>query len=142
MEVALVSMIKKAQNNGNAVTKTTLRKMGKTIFNKLRALNIYDESGERLRLLRDLNEDEITTLLGNVSRKVRVTCPICFVDVGNAKDGLYKHCQEVHGPNKNNNADDEQMRSPPGGSGSGSGSGGKEFKFCASDGWVRNFCTR
>ena len=57
MEFALVSMIKKANNIGSVTTKGTLKKMGIGIFNKLRALNIYDDPGERLRPLSELNED-------------------------------------------------------------------------------------
>ena len=40
MEFALVGMIKKANNIGTVTTKGTLKKMGKSIFNKLCALNI------------------------------------------------------------------------------------------------------
>ena len=51
MEFALVQQVKKSNNAGTVTTKKTLMKMGKGLFNKLRALNIYDDSGERLQPL-------------------------------------------------------------------------------------------
>ena len=75
MEFALVAMINKANNIGCGTTKKALRKMGKSIFEKLRGLDIYDDHGERLKSLSELNEDQINTLLGDTS-KHRITCPL------------------------------------------------------------------
>ena len=49
MEFALLCMVKKSTNMGNVVTKSSLKKMGKNLFNRLRALLIYDDPGERLK---------------------------------------------------------------------------------------------
>ena len=124
MEFALVGMIKKANNIGSVTTKGALKKMGKGIFNKLRALNIYDDHGERLRSLSELNEDQINTLLEDTS-KHRIICPICKALVRSVSgDSLLLHLQNYHNPD---NPDDEQTPSPP---------GGNEFTFKGSDGWV------
>ena len=45
MEFALVSMIKKYDNIVSVTRKGTLSKMGKSLFDKLRALDIYEDSG-------------------------------------------------------------------------------------------------
>ena len=127
MEFALVCMIKKANNIGTVTTKGTLKKMGKGIFNKLRALNIYDDPGERLRSLSELNEDQMNTLLADTS-KHRIICPLCEAPLRSGSDDLLVHLQNYH-----SNRDDEQIPSPP---------GGNEFTFKGSDGWVRNFLDR
>ena len=128
MEFALVGMIKKANNIGTVTTKGTLKKMGKGIFNKLRALNIYDDPGERLRPLSELNEDQMNTLLADAS-KDRILCPLCEAPLRSGSDNsLVVHIQNYH-----SNRDDEQIPSPP---------GGNEFTFKGSDGWVRNFLDR
>ena len=102
--------------------------MGIGIFNKLRALNIYDDSGARLRPLSELNEDRMTTLLADAS-KDRVVCPICQAPLRSDSDNtLLVHLQDYH-----SNPNDEQIRSPP---------GGNEFIFKGSNGWVRNFVDR
>ena len=67
-EYALLGMIKK----GNIIgTSTSLRKsvqnMGKGIFDKLRASNIYDGPGERRRSLSVLNEVQMNKLLEDIS---------------------------------------------------------------------------
>ena len=51
MEFALVQQVEKSNNSGTVTTKKTLKKMGQCLFNKLRALKIYDDSGERLQPL-------------------------------------------------------------------------------------------
>ena len=63
MEFALLSMVKKSINIGHAVTKMYLKKMGKILFKRLRALQLYDDSGERLKSLSDLSEEHMNTLL-------------------------------------------------------------------------------
>ena len=124
MEFALVIQIKKSINNGTVITKGTIKKMGTTLFNKLRALNLYDDHGERLRSLSELNEDQINTLLEDTS-KHRIICPICKALVRSVSgDSLLLHLQNYHNPD---NPDDEQTPSPP---------GGNEFTFKGSDGWV------
>ena len=96
MEFALVSMIKKANNIGTVTTKGTLKKMGKGIFNKLRALNIYDDPGERLRPLSELNEDQMNTLLADAS-KDRILCPLCEAPLRSGSDNsLLVHLQNYH----------------------------------------------
>ena len=127
MEFALVAMIKKANNIGCGTTKGALKKMGKSIFDKLRELNIYDDHGERLKSLSELSEDQIVTLMEDTSNH-RTICPMCDVPVRPvAGDSLLNHIQNYHVP------DDEQTPSPP---------GGNEFTFMGSDGWVRNFLDR
>ena len=127
MEFALVGMIKKANNIGTATTRKALKKMGKGIFDKLRALNIYDDPGERLRSLSVLNEVQMNKLLEDTSED-RILCPLCKAPVTSVSDdSLHVHLQSHLNP------DDEQMTSPP---------GGKTFLFEGSDGWVRNFLRR
>ena len=127
MEFALVSMIKKSNNIVSVTRKRTVKKMGKSLFNKLRALDIYDDSGARLKPLSELTEDRINTLLENAS-KDRVVCPLCETPLRSDSDNsLFVHIQEYHNPN------DEEIRSPP---------GGKKYMFNGSDGWVRNFLNR
>ena len=131
MEFALVGMIKKANNIGCNTTKGALKKMGKSIFDKLRELNIYDDHGERLKSLSELNEDQINTLLEDTS-KHRIICPLCQALLGSVNDNnsLLTHIQNYHDPD---NPDDGQTPSPP---------GGNQFKFMGSDGWVRNLLYR
>ena len=133
MEVALLHMIRKSMNNGTSVTQTFLKTMSKSIFNKLRDLDIYDKSGERVRLLRELNEVEVGTLMENASKKKDSICPMCKVNCGAGDNAFMKHVEEAHVPNNNNNnnADDGA-----------SGSGDKEFTYDGSGGWLRNFCKR
>ena len=127
MEFALVGMIKKANNIGTATTRKALKKMGKGIFDKLRALNIYDDPGERLRSLSVLNEDQMNKLLEDTSED-RILCPLCEAPPRSGSDDLLVHLQNDH-----SNRDDEQIPSPR---------GGNEFTFQGSDGWVRNFLDR
>ena len=127
MEFALVGMIKKANNIGTATTRKSLKKMGKGIFDKLRALNIYDGPGERRRSLSVLNEVQMNKLLEDISED-RILCPLCKAPVTSVSDdSLNVHLQIHHNP------DDEQIPSPP---------GGKKFTFQGSDGWVRNLLHR
>ena len=77
MEFAVISMVKKQINVGNAVTKSCLKKMGKNLFNRLRALLIYDDSGERLKSLSDLSEEYMNTLLATAS----TICPLLKEDI-------------------------------------------------------------
>ena len=127
MEFALVGMIKKANNIGTATTRKSLRKMGKAIFDKLRASNIYDGPGERRRSLSVLNEVQMNKLLEDISED-RILCPLCKAPVTSVSDdSLNVHLQIHHNPG------DEQIPSPP---------GGKKFTFQGSDGWVRNLLHR
>ena len=127
-EYALLGMIKK----GNIIgTSTSLRKsvqnMGKGIFDKLRASNIYDGPGRRRRSLSVLNVVQMNKLLEYISED-RILCPICETPVTSVSDdSLNVHLQS------HPNLDDEQMTSPP---------GGETFFFEGSDGWVRNFLRR
>ena len=126
-EYALLGMIKK----GNIIGTTSLRKsvqnMGKGIFDKLRASNIYDGPGRRRRSLSVLNVVQMNKLLEYISED-RILCPICETPVTSVSDdSLNVHLQSHPNP------DNEQMTSPP---------GGKTFLFGASDGWVRNFLRR
>ena len=50
--------------------------MGGDTFDKLRALLIYDESGERLKSLSAVSEEHMTTLL-DIANTI---CPLCKVD--------------------------------------------------------------
>merc|ERR1712240_486149 len=127
MEFALVGMIKKANNIGTATTGKSLKKMGKGMFDKLRALDIYDGPGERRRSLSVLNEVQMNKLLEDISED-RILCPLCKAPVTSVSDdSLNVHLQIHHNP------DDEQIPSPP---------GGKKFTFQGSDGWVRNLLPR
>ena len=126
MEFALLSMIKK-YNIVSVTRKGTLSEMGKCLFDKLRALDIYEDSGARLKPLSELSEERINTLLENAS-KDRVVCPLCETPLSSDSDNsLFEHIQKYHNPN------DEEIRSPP---------GGKKYNFKASEGWVRNFLNR
>ena len=126
MEFALLSMIKK-YNIVSVTRKGTLSEMGKCLFDKLRALDIYEDSGARLKPLSELSEERINTLLENAS-KDRVVCPLCETPLSSDSDNsLFVHIQKYHNPN------DEEIRSPP---------GGKKYNFKGSDGWVRNFLNR
>ena len=127
MEFALVSMLKKASNTGTVTTKKSVQKMGRGIFNKLRALNIYEDSGERPISLADLNEERIATLLANATNDM-FPCPLlCGADVRRGGNYLLVHIEEFHPPN------DVPIESTH---------RAKEFKFVASDGWARNFLDR
>ena len=114
--------------------------MGKSIFEKLRKLDIYDFNGERLKSLSELSEDEINTLLEDTS-KHRMVCPLCQAILGSAndEDSLIQHLENHHNqgdpddPGSPDNPDDGQTPSQP---------GGDPFKFTASEGWVRNFLMR
>ena len=126
-EYALLGMIKK----GNIIGTTSLRKsvqnMGKAIFDKLRASNIYDGPGRRRRSLSVLNEVQMNKLLEDISED-RILCPLCKAPVTSVSDdSLNVHLQIHHNP------DDEQIPSPP---------GGNKFTFQGSDGWVRNLLDR
>ena len=128
MEFALVGMLKKASNTGTVTTKGSIQKMGLGIFRKLRALNIYDDSGERPRSLAELNEERIATLLANATNDM-FPCPLCGADVRRNGNYLVEHLQEIHRQN------DEPIEPEP-------ENQTKEFKFIASDGWARNFLER
>ena len=118
----------KANNIGSDTDNDTLKRMALGIFKNLRALNIYDGPGERRRLLSELTEDEINTLLANAG-KDRFVCPICQAPVTSGSHyNLLLHLQDDHRiPN------DEQIGSPP---------GGKEFTFKGSSTWASNFRVR
>ena len=108
MEFALLSMLKKEINIGSVVTKVTLKKMGKSVFSSLRALLIYDDSGERFRSLSDLNEEHMKTL--------------CNDEILPCLAALLEHLKDSH------NAEAEQTgRSTP---------EKASFDFTASNGWV------
>ena len=51
MECALVQQVKESNNSGTVTTRKTIKEMGQSLFNKLRALTIYEDSGERLQPL-------------------------------------------------------------------------------------------
>ena len=126
MEFALVSMLKKANNIGSVITKGSLKKMGRTIFNKLRALNIYDDPGERLRPLSELNEEHMNRLLADASKDSTV-CPICNDQVRSGDGAFIQHIKDLHVPEH-----EQTIPSTP----------GNEFNFTVSDGWVRNILIR
>ena len=77
MEFALLSMINKSINIGHKINKSSIKKMGKSLFNRLRALQIYDDSGERLRSLSDLSEEHMNQLPATAN----TTCPLCEEDI-------------------------------------------------------------
>ena len=56
MECALVQQVKESNNSGTVTTRKTIREMGQSLFNTLRALTIYEDSGERLQ---PLTEDSL-----------------------------------------------------------------------------------
>ena len=119
LEFALLSMIKKSNNIGSVTTKGTLKKMGIGIFNKLRALNIYDDPGERLRPLSELNEDQMNTLLADAS-KDRILCPLCEAPLRSGSDNsLLVHILNYHSnrdtrlPVAATHTSDEPPPSPP-----------------------------
>ena len=118
----------KANNIGSDTDNETLKRMALGIYNNLRALNIYDGPGERLRPLSELTEDQMNTLLANAG-KDRFVCPICQAPVTSGSHyNLLLHLQDDHRiPN------DEQIGSPP---------GGKEFTFKGSSTWASNFRVR
>ena len=124
MEFALLCMLKKSLNVGNAVTKSAIKKMAKDIFSRLRALQIYNYPGERLQPLSQMSEEEINMLLSNDKKE----CPIChtdiYADAAALHDAMYEHISSTHG----NGA-------PP-------TVGDKRYQFVASDGWVKNFLHR
>ena len=134
MEFALVIQIKKSINNGTVITKGTIKKMGTTLFNKLRALNLYDNQGERLRSIRELNEDQVNTLLKDAAKE-NMTCPLCHVSLRRSRveDVLLKHVEDTHVPDNAEQRPSPQRPSSP---------SVKEFTFKGSDGWVRNFLDR
>ena len=126
-EYALLGMIKKGNIIGTTTLRKSLQNMGKAIFDKLRASNIYDGPGRRRRSLSVLNVVQMNKLLEYISED-RILCPICETPVTSVSDdSLNVHLQSHPNP------DNEQMTSPP---------GGKTFLFGASDGWVRNFLRR
>ena len=126
-EYALLGMIKKGNIIGTTTLRKSLQNMGKAIFDKLRASNIYDGPGRRRRSLSVLNVVQMNKLLEYISED-RILCPICETPVTSVSDdSLNVHLQSHPNP------DDEQMTSPP---------GGKTFLFEGSDGWVRNFLRR
>merc|ERR1739842_277348 len=132
MEFDLIQQVQKSTNSGIVTTKRTLKKIGQCIFNKLRALKIYDDSGERLQLLSDLTEARIHTLLKDASRAT-VTCPLCGAHIrSDAEDGhfdqeLLDHLEVYH------STDGQQ---PP------RRGNANVFTFGASNGWARNFENR
>merc|ERR1711888_167809 len=127
MEFALVQQVEKSNNSGTVTTKKTLKKMGQCLFNKLRALNIYDDSGERLQPLSELTEARIHTLLKDAS-KATIECPICHAPVrSDSEDGLLDHIRAYHVP-------DAELPPPRGNE--------KVYIFTASNGWARNFLKR
>ena len=78
MEFALLGMIKKANNIGTTTPRKSLQNMGKAIFDKLRASNIYDGPGRRRRSLSVLNEVQIRVAtvplyLSNVKKRYLYT---------------------------------------------------------------------
>ena len=83
----------KANNIGIDTENNTLKGMAVRIFKNLRALNIYDGPGERRRLLSELTEDEMNTLLANAG-KDRFVCPICQAPVRSDSDNLLVHLQD------------------------------------------------
>merc|ERR1712175_58172 len=100
MEFALVAMINKANYVGCNTTKKALRRMGKSIFEKLRELDIYDDHGERLKSLSELSEDQIVTLMEDTSNH-RTICPICKAPVRpDSGDSLLTHIQNYHDPHR------------------------------------------
>ena len=126
-EYALLGMIKKGNIIGTTTLRKSLQNMGKAIFDKLRASNIYDGPGRRRRSLSVLNEVQMNKLLEDISED-RILCPLCKAPVTSVSDdSLNVHLQIHHNP------DDEQIPSPP---------GGKKFTFQGSDGWVRNLLHR
>ena len=126
-EYALLGMIKKGNIIGTTTLRKSLQNMGKAIFDKLRASNIYDGPGRRRRSLSVLNVVQMNKLLEYISED-RILCPICKTPVTSVSDdSLNVHLQSHLNP------DDEQMTSPP---------GGETFSFEGSDGWVRNFLRR
>jgi len=127
MEFALLGMIKKANNIGTTTPRKSLQNMGKAIFDKLRASNIYDGPGRRRRSLSVLNEVQMNKLLEDISED-RILCPLCKAPVTSVSDDSLNVHLQIH-----LNPDDEQIPSPP---------GGKIFSFQGSDGWVRNFLHR
>ena len=127
MEFALVQQVEKSNNSGTVTTKKTLKKMGQCLFNKLRALKIYDDSGERLQPLSELTEARIHTLLKDAS-KATIECPICHAPVrSDSEDGLLDHIRAYHVP-------DAELPPPRGNE--------KVYIFTASNGWARNFLKR
>ena len=133
MEFALVQQVKKSNNAGTVTTKATLQNMGKTLFNKLRTLNIYTDSGERLKPLSELTEARINTLLEDASKKKTVLCPICQAPLRSDSDNtLFEHVRDYHTPDK---PDGEPKQPPPRGN-------DNVYIFKGSDGWARNFLKR
>ena len=90
MEFALLSMVKKSLNIGHAVTRSYLKKMGKDLFKRLRALQLYDDSGERLESLSDLSEEHMNTLLSTK----KTICPLCKDDILAVRDALLEQLQD------------------------------------------------
>ena len=129
MEFALLEYVQKSMNAGIVMSKKTLQKIGLSLFNKLRALQIYNDAGERLQSLSALTEDRIHQLLKDASRAT-VECPLCGVYIrSDAEDGhfhqeLFDHLQVYH------STDGQQ---PP------RRGNANVFTFEASNGWARNF---
>ena len=120
MEFALLSMVKKSINIGNEVMKSSLKKMGKNLFNKLRALLIYDDSGERLKSLSDLSEEHMNTLLDTAN----TICPLCKVDTLADHAALLEHLHDYHVERATQTEGSTPEKAP--------------YVFNASDGWVKN----
>ena len=126
MEFALVQQVKKSNNSGTVTTKSTLMHLGQTLYNKLRALNIYDESGERIPPLSELTEARIHTLMEDAS-KATIECPLChrFVRSDDSEPPLYDHLRAYHVGEGEEPSGNEKVHT-----------------FTASGGWVRNFLKR
>ena len=124
MEFALLSMVKKSITIGNAVTKSSLKKMGKNLFNRLRALLIYDDSGERLKSLSDLSEEHMNTLLATAN----TICPLCKDDILAGHAALLEHLHNYHAEHAAQTGGSTPEKAT--------------YEFNASDGWVKNFLRR
>ena len=92
MEFVLVSMVKDSFNMGNVVPNPRLRKMGKDLFDKLRALRIHDAPGERLESFNDLSQNQINTLLDTTN----TICPVCKDDILDGQAALVEHVYNDH----------------------------------------------
>ena len=118
LDFALLCMVGKSLNAGDAVTKSSIKKWGLSVFLGLHALLMYDYGGERIRPLSDMSEEHVNMFLDSANYK----CPLCQADIGGNHACIYNHLLFRH-PDEAANI----VGSPPGGSTPGGSTPGIPF---------------
>ena len=68
--------------------------MGRNFYTRLRALQIYDDRGERLRSLSELSEEIMNQLLATANTNSK--CPLCEEDILFDHQALLNHLRNEH----------------------------------------------